>query len=828
MPSFLRNRDAPNAIVGAARRIHLDRRDEVERLRERATAVWQRVAWRHYDTIGAIKYGFGYFAAVSSRIRLYVGYQDEASDAPVPIGNMNDISRSFVTASRYELRKLSRGRGGQPNLIRSLILNILVPGEAFLVGVNDAWEVRSTSELRFEADDRVRLVLSRYERSQVGAYLPKDAFVARIWRTHPEYSDDADSSMKGVQEDCAELLLLSRMMRASARSRLNAGLMYVADELRFQRSSDIARTEPQPNIDPFEEELTLALTEPVGETDSPSEIVPMIVRGPYEFAKDGIQTIDLSRSFDEVVVKRYDQLFNYVLQGLDLPKDIVTGFENVRYSNAREITTDMYRAHVEPAILLVCEALTTVFLRPRLIARGYDPELVDRVNVWYDASGVLVKPDRSDDADEGYKQMLVSGDTWRRAHGFGPADAPTDEEIARRIALSGTVAPSTVSDFVRLIAPELSKKADELAQESLGDSGTGGSSSNTSGQDIVSQDTSGGMPAPASPEQPSTPPIPGNEPPNGTQPPRDGVLSLLDTIRVITGASTQRVSSSSRTRRIDRALEVERRLRESVYVFLNETAQRSLERAGARTISKIRNDPHLKTLVTDSPLVEVFAKLPSERRKTLNLHDKQLVTDTIENAKSRYVDLVTQAQRQGWSVLGGGVVDTLTPNQQENVDRSWKWLAPVLVTLAATRLREPGGDAQYVSIDTVRAAMTRAGGTIPDDNEPTSAISGRAVITESALTATGWEFNGYRWIYGVNDHDVFTPHMSLDGETFGDFTSKILENEHPWPQTRFFYPGDHAGCRCDVVPVPTDDLAKLRDEPILSTASLNGYHRDNT
>src|SRR5688500_13518368 len=119
MAAFRRSREvAPNAIVGAARRVHLNRREEVAQLRERSTEEWQKLAWRYYDEIGEVKYAFNYFAAVASRIRFYAGYQEEAGEAPIPIGNMGDLSRSFVTAARYELGKLNQGVGGQPNLIR--------------------------------------------------------------------------------------------------------------------------------------------------------------------------------------------------------------------------------------------------------------------------------------------------------------------------------------------------------------------------------------------------------------------------------------------------------------------------------------------------------------------------------------------------------------------------------------------------------------------------------------------------------------------------------------------------------------------------------------
>src|SRR5674476_131274 len=131
--------NAPNAIVGAAHRVNLQRKDEIQQMRVRSTAEWQELAWRYYDEIGEIKFGFNYFAAVASRVRMYVGYQDDASESPSPIGSVGELDRNLVNAARAEFKKLSTGRGGQPNLIRLLVLNMLVAGEVFLVGTDGSW-----------------------------------------------------------------------------------------------------------------------------------------------------------------------------------------------------------------------------------------------------------------------------------------------------------------------------------------------------------------------------------------------------------------------------------------------------------------------------------------------------------------------------------------------------------------------------------------------------------------------------------------------------------------------------------------------------------------
>lgn len=840
MPPFRRDRAEPmtaNAIVGAARRVNLGRREEIEQLREATSSEWQRVAWRHYDEIGEIKYAYNYFAAIASRVRLYVGYQDEASDAPSPIGDQPGLSRSFTTAARYELSKLWQGRGGQPNFIRSAVLNTLVAGEGYLVGVHDSWNVRSTSELVFENDNRVRVTSSRANRKH-GLALPEQAFVARFWRTHPEFSDEADSALKGVHSDCSELLLLSRIIRASAQSRLNAGLLYVADELRFQRSQDISVGDApmRPDVDPFEEELTLALTEPIGITDSPSEIVPMIIRGPAEFAEKGIVRVDLSRGFDETLIKRHEQTLQRVLNGLDIPRDLVTGLANVRYSNAKSISEDMLKAHVEPIIVMLCEALTTVYLRTRMKARGYGDAYVKRLHVWYDPSEVVVRPDRSEDADKGYSRMLISAATWRRSHGFSETDKPKDDELALRIALSGSVAPSTTLDFLRKIAPEIVKEAERLAQESFGDPTL---ATNGVPVEAVPADP-GAQPAetePAIGEQAPPPAIapapvavtpPVSDPPEGTLPPQDQfrAAQVIDIMHALTAAtSLQTKTVRERTRRLERSLEVERRLRESLFVHLNDIVRRALERAGARTVSKIRNSD-LKSLVTDVPIESVFSAIPEARRQEFALDAERLVSDTIERARGTYAGIVAEAQDQGWRALGNDVFVEMKKQQSNLIARSWRWLVKQLTTLTTNWLSKPKTSGNYVPMSVVRGAQALAGGA--DDDRPTS--SGKAILSPVALNATGWEFSTrYRWVYGVSENS-YEPHVKLDDTVFGSWTADELSGpgEKEWPFVAHHFPGDHNGCRCDWLPEVLDPKqvnAPVRgqtwdDVPIAASANV--------
>lgn len=528
----------PNAIVGAARRIHLDRKDEVTHLRERSVDQQQQLAWKYYRRVPEVRSAYNYYSSVASRVRLFGGWSSEDADAPVPIGGAGGVDRDLVTATRYEMEKLGTGPGGMPGLIRSMVLNMLVPGEGFLVGVNGTYRFRSTSEIKFEdiggsdgkVESRVKLCTSRHNPNR-GTYLDKGAFIARVWRNDPEFSEDPDSALYGLFDDCEDLLLTGRLIRASIRSKLAAGILLVADELRFQRSSDPDGTTADPDTDPFEEELIMALTDPIGDTDSPSEIMPLIGRVPSEFIEGdkGMKLISLGREFDPQLIERYKQLLQRVLNGLEIPADLVTSLHNVRYSNSQALMEDFLKSYIEPMIVWICEALTTVYLRPKLIARGFDKDQVSRISVWYDPSPVVTRPDRSDAADNGYERMLVSGRTWREAHGFTELDKPSNVELVQRIGLTGQMPPENMIDILRGLAPDLIQRIEQLSGKKFAApvAGPGGREAQVPGAPPGPKPIAAGTPAPPRTSTNITVETNPTQPPEGSLPTREAALIAI-------------------------------------------------------------------------------------------------------------------------------------------------------------------------------------------------------------------------------------------------------------------------------------------------------------
>jgi len=490
----------PRGLTAAAAQVKLDDKTEAELFKARrqsASTAWQSEAWEYYDSIGEIKYAFNLVASVVSRIRLYAAAINNPNEAPSPIEDVEKVDDRLAAAAQRALDRLSSAYGGQPGLLKDAALNLQVTGECYLVQIPErvgsqlpeTWDVRSVDEL--QVDQRGNYIINprrdvgggtasvMSQGSKEAIKLPQSAFVGRIWRAHPRYTQEADSSLRGLLDLCAELLLLNRTFRATARSRLNAGALYLPDGLSVAAGPDPDYPYDEDGnynetytaeeaADEFEDQLIDAMTTPIKDEDSASAVVPLIIRGPAELG-DRIKQFKFERSFDPALAQRADRVLERIMQGLDVPKDVVTGLANVKYSNALQIDEALYKAHIEPLMLLIVDAFTVMYLRPYLVANGYTEEEVKNVCIWYDPSLVATRNDRAADADMGFDKMAVSFDAWRRAHGFSEADAPSPEELALRLVMQkGMVTPELTEAMLGSVAPEVMDKIRSDASQATG------------------------------------------------------------------------------------------------------------------------------------------------------------------------------------------------------------------------------------------------------------------------------------------------------------------------------------------------------------------------
>lgn len=465
-------------LVASAARVDISDDKSVEQLSKRLRDdTWQTDSWEFYDLVGEIYFTANLIADVISRIRVYPAFIMDNSTVPTDIQKIDSIEPWVKELCSDAIQILSTGNGGISGLIRDAALNLFIAGEYYLVREpgkfstksGEKWQVRSVSEIVPKKTKKgSQFFIKERRNAPEEDYIPiptTDNFVCRMWRNHPRFTDEADSSMRPLLELLDELLLLNKLARQVARRRLNAGILFIPDDIDNLYEDD---GDSEEGIavgtgvsTTFEEELLFAVTEPIKNEDSAASVQPLVIRGPKDLA-ESIKHIEINSTLDPSLMARQDKVLDRILAGLSVPKDSVTGLASVKYSNAVIVEESLYKAHIEPMMLMIVDQLSSQFLRRWLLLQGVEQDIVDKLTLWYDPSAITTKPSKAESATEGHNMGILSDEAWRRAHGFSEGDAPTDVQKAWRIAESkGLISEPIYEMILKLAMPKILEQVRE-------------------------------------------------------------------------------------------------------------------------------------------------------------------------------------------------------------------------------------------------------------------------------------------------------------------------------------------------------------------------------
>ena len=442
----------PRAVIASAARSSSTSPDPGA---ARMKAPWQTRAFAYYDTLGEVWYASQFYARALTKLELVVMDVSDPSD-PEPADDPN------VTAL---LDRIQDPGGGRSNLLGAYGRLRFLTGECYLLATTtddgvEEWEMLSCDELRWDSDAKVykRFRSPNAKPEQYGEAdddaepLPGEAQVWRLWQRHPRYSNDADGPMRGVLDLCEELLLLTRAVRARSRSRAaGSGILFVPDEVTFTNPDGSVPPEDA-DEDLFLEMLTTAMTTPIADEGSASAVVPLVVRVAEQFIDRfrHLKLLDPTEVYPETGLRM--ECIQRIALGLDLPPEILLGKADANHWSAWQIDEDSWKAHLEPIARQLVDDLTAAYLRPTLAAMGLDP---NRYAIGYDASAIIIHPDRGRDAKDLHDRLVISDDSLREAAGFDENDAPEDDEYNRRVGVRlGDAALATSGELAPTPEPE--------------------------------------------------------------------------------------------------------------------------------------------------------------------------------------------------------------------------------------------------------------------------------------------------------------------------------------------------------------------------------------
>lgn len=781
-----RHRRRQRAVVAAGKAVETER----DRTRGRATRAdggWQEEAWRYYEQLGEIRYAATFCGQALSRLRLVPAIQVNPDEPPVPIDQAVEdgisVPQGAVLAAQQIVRALRNEEQGLADLLYDFGVNDFVAGESFLVGLDGEtdsgetiYHLASVSEVSPGSDGLWHFSTAPTNRPKDARALGPEDVLVRLWTPHPRWHDLADSPVRGVLDFCEELQLLTRAIRATAMSRLPAGILVYpleADDGGPEDGDEWADAE-DPSWGQGRSQSTLAddlvahMTTPIGEPGAASAIVPFLF-GVASDDVDKVKLIEVARDVDRLFGEQRTELIRRIATSVDLPPEVLLGMADVNHWTAWQIGDDTFRSHIAPRAGRFCSSLTAGWFRPSMRAVGVDDA---RIVLWYDPSDLVQKPDRSESATEGVRLGLLSEETWRREHAYTDEDAPTDEEIERRVALGLLGSRPTPA------APEMEPAPAETGPPDLTAAAV---RFEDLGERLAQMDR-----------------------------------TLLDRMLVLCDAATRRAVEKAggrlRTKVLKAGLGIQEVLRGLPADQVGRTVGPSLTAAAKVTEDELLEGEfdalgaQFAVLVTRAheQALEWFATLGMSETEIEEWREQQ-----EDDRDAAWLLLLALLMANARLVLYG---QQRTDDEVGEADPTLT-VPPSIVRQALAR----AGGAQVGSASTVTVSggvVTATPAAAPGGAVPGAAGAGAGAMgdglggavvgprTLAAFPRVGLAVVGWRWNYGdpAARQSNFAPHLALSGVEFADWSDPVLSFSG-WPGFGRLFPGDHRGCLCDVVPL---------------------------
>lgn len=396
------------------------------------------LAWDMYDTVPEVGTFADWVSNAMSGATLYAGRR--GPDGEIIDGSDSDRASELVSS-------IAGGPDGQSVMLGSFGTQLAVTGDSWLIIIpdpesddmaDDRWVVLSTEEVKVQRGKLTATIDG--EEVEIPEFDPDNPnqdpaapVYMRVWKPSPRRHDRATSPVVRSLTVLEELRLLNAAVAAIARSRITGrGILLVPAGARFPT---------QPGQDPAEDSLLDTFIEvastAIREPESAAATVPIVLELPGDVIGD-VKWLQFSSEFDAMAIQLRDEAVRRFATGADVPAEVLLGLGDASHWGAWAITAEALRMGAEPRLALVCNALTTEWLRPILEQEGVAD--ASEWMVWYDTSGLRSSSNKGATALEAYKVGLINGPAARRELGFTEVDAPgSATDIESRAELGNPV-----------------------------------------------------------------------------------------------------------------------------------------------------------------------------------------------------------------------------------------------------------------------------------------------------------------------------------------------------------------------------------------------------
>ncbi|MGW4123623.1 hypothetical protein [Nocardia sp. NPDC004711] len=453
---------------------------------------WQDEIWDLRDEIGELRFSGDRTARSVSQMRPMIAKVERLGDEPVEVTEGLPAELGGRMFSNPAANSQALFRAGQHFGFNGESLMLLGDGEDDTF----TWQPCSVQELTPAGKSWT------YNNGLDTRPLTPTEHVVRGWIPHPRQSAWADCGARAIMPVARELRGLTEHVSAQIDSRLaGAGLLLVPQEIEVLSGQGSPSGDDDDDIDPFVRDLMEMMLAPIKDRGSAAALVPLVAKAPGELI-DKVKHIKFAEPLDPKAVELRNEAIRRIALGMDSPPEALLGLgSGSNHWSAWAISEEDVKLAVTPQMVFIAHTLTIGWLHPLLRAEGV-PDW-NKYLVWYDASALRLRPDRSADSRELFDRAALSLDATLRENGFGDADKPTDDE-KKRILLTKLLigAPS----LAPLLLPLLGINVDTSVLNQTSDiaAATGG---NTPPADTAPADTAGDSGADSEqrslPEQPA-------------------------------------------------------------------------------------------------------------------------------------------------------------------------------------------------------------------------------------------------------------------------------------------------------------------------------------
>jgi hypothetical protein len=511
---------------------------------------------------------------------------------------------------------------------------------------------------------------------------------------------------------------------------------------------------------------------PLKDEGDPSSVVPGVIFGPAEYA-DKIRHITFDRPLNGRSESQKMEAIRRIAVSLDLPPEVLTGNGDVNHWTAWQIREETFQQHLQPFIELIVDGLTVAYLRQALERAGIEDP--DKYMVWYDASSLVARPDKSLNAIKLHERLVISDQALRQVNSFNEGDAPNEDEYERRAALQ-----------LRVPGPVLGEEYDTQP--------SGGGAGLVPPSRVPTRDDDG-----------TDDPGPANQPgPARSDRPGDGELAI----------KPGTVLAAGKDRELARELvDIDLRIMESIRQRADAALTNAFRRVGAVVRTRAKNDSTALASLNNIENHLAASVVGPAWVQALGIEEEEILLAELEPVVDDIDRDVEAAQEQALVAIAVflGValsrVRSIYGEQFSAARRRAKGVALTeMLSTAQSRLYNPGAavtivgeaDELLLTSQSARRVVSTAGGEelSPEAGKGKDGI-GTGPISNGILTDAGVLVEGYIWRYGFS-RSQFQAHRQLNGTFYVTPQDEVLaiDSSDAWLGTPFYFPGDHKGCNC--------------------------------